>query len=204
VVATKTGALHEACEALVSQQAQLQRFADSVAEKLAHFQEVARATARLSSSGFLPTDDSFTVLLQRLDAAISFVREHPTFREADPHLAKLRQLLGRALALVRNHIVTSLKQVTASTSHGAPQRSIKQTESATDDVGQLFHIKFSALATRLRPLCQEIESRAANTECPLPPLWSLASLSGLSKWASGANTMRPPPPLWSLSGLWSL
>jgi hypothetical protein len=163
VVASKTGALHEACEALVSQQGQLQRFADSVASKLAHFHEVERATARLSSPGFVPTDESFTALLQRLDAAVAFIREHPTFRESDSHLAKLRQLLGRALALARNHIVNSLKQTataTAQATAGAPGKA----PTAIEDYSQLLHIKFSALATRIRPLCYEIEARASVPE----------------------------------------
>lgn len=163
VVASKTGALHEACEALVSQQGQLQRFADSVASKLAHFHEVERATARLSSPGFVPTDESFTALLQRLDAAVAFVREHPTFRESESHLAKLRQLLGRTLALARNHIVASLKQTataTAQATAGTPGKA----SAAVEDYSQLLHLKFSTLATRLRPLCHEIEARAAVAE----------------------------------------
>jgi hypothetical protein len=166
VVASKTGALHEACEALVSQQGQLQRFADSVASKLAHFHEVERATARLSSPGFVPTDESFTALLQRLDAAVAFVREHPTFRESESHLAKLRQLLGRTLALARNHIVASLKQTataTAQATAGTPGKA----SAAVEDYSQLLHLKFSTLATRLRPLCHEIEARAAVAECVL-------------------------------------
>lgn len=164
IVASKTGALHEACEALVQQQGQLQRFADSVAQKLAHFQEVERATARLSSPGFVPTDESFAALLQRLDNAVAFVRDHPTFRESSSHLAKLNQLLSRALTVARNHIVSCLKQVTSTTLSAMQQQGKARKKGEVLDYDQLLHIKFSTLATRLRSLCNEIESRASIAE----------------------------------------
>ena len=125
------------------------KFAEQVEEKLAYFNEVDDIQKLFTRPNLSVLDPNFIDALGRLDRSISFIMENPSYQESRLYLMKFQQLQTRGLTMVKSYIVASLRNT------GKNQ---------TEEFETRAYIKFRALADTLRPLCQEIESRAHRKE----------------------------------------
>lgn len=69
-VASKTKALHDACERLVAEKERLAEFSESVRAKLAFFDELEIISAQFHSASLAVESDKFVPILRRLDECI--------------------------------------------------------------------------------------------------------------------------------------
>lgn len=167
-VATKTKMLHDACERLVMEKERLIEFADALRTKLNYFDELENIATQFHAPTMTVGSGHFLPLLKRLDECISYVANNQQYADSSVYLVKFKQLQSRALAMVRTHVLTVLKnasvQVQAavkgnSTSGGSGRIAI--TEGAETSV---LYVRFKAAAGDLKTLLQEIESRSSRKE----------------------------------------
>eukprot|EP01137_Pigoraptor_chileana_P026174 Opistho-2@96741 len=167
-VSTKTGALHGACETLLAEQTRLVAVGEGIAQRLAYFNELEKASARLASASTVAVaSESVVPLIARLDECVAYTAANRQFKEAEVYLAKFTQCLGRALTLVKMNVVQTLKSGTQScleqmsahqkgavTSSGAP---------ATEVLFALLYGKFRAHAPRVKAVIGELEARGGRS-----------------------------------------
>ena len=70
-VASKTRALHDACERLVAEKDRLVEFSEGVRAKLAYFDELETISAQFHSASLAVESDKFVPILRRLDECIT-------------------------------------------------------------------------------------------------------------------------------------
>ena len=157
LVSKKTSELHDACEVLVNQQNQLLRLADVIDKKLTYFNELPKITQKLSTSTISVYDDNFKTLLAKLDDCIQFTSLNRDFMDSEVYLVKYKQLQSRALSLIKNEIISTIRNIT-----NQIQSEIKSKGTSTNDaanIEKLYYIKFRSVAQKLKPLSEEIEKR---------------------------------------------
>jgi hypothetical protein len=156
-VSQRTGALHQACEQLMEDQTKLVNLAENIGSKLTYFTELDRIGARLGSPTFCVTSDGFLPLLARLDECISFTEQNLHYKESQLYLTRFRQYLSRALALVKQHVVTTLRVTTSSVLPKPGAVSVLSENSYAH-----FYGKFRSSAPKIKTLMKEIELRTNN------------------------------------------
>ncbi|XP_012451198.1 conserved oligomeric Golgi complex subunit 3 [Gossypium raimondii] len=163
-VATKTKTLHDACDRLVMEKQKLIEFAEALRSKLKYFDELENVTSNFYSPNMNVGNANFLPLLKRLDECISYVENNPQYAESSVYLLKFRQLQSRALGLIRSHVLSVLKRAssqvqTAIQSSGGNKASLSEGVEAS-----VIYIRFKAAASELKPVLEEIESRASRKE----------------------------------------
>lgn len=158
----QTSAFQESCSSLVSQQARLQSLADSVATNLQPFTELEPITRVLARPGsdFVKTP-SFRDMLVKLDRCLEWMNDpaHAAFPDVETYAPKFRHCMTRALTLIRNYYVSSVREVAEEVVAKMKER--KMTENTPS---ALLYAKFRVNAPFMRDLIGEIESRCDHEE----------------------------------------
>jgi hypothetical protein len=170
-VGRKTSELHHLCQDLLADERQLQVFADDLREKLKNFDQLETISSKLNNPNLSVEDTHFLPLLARVDECIAFIEANPTFAEAAQYLLKFKQLQGRALTLIRDYILNLLRRTSpttaAATAITAPPASATTPTTTTSPAvaaPAAAPIRFETLVPKIKPLCHEIEERAATRE----------------------------------------
>lgn len=163
-VAIKTKTLHDACDRLLMEKRRLTEFAESLHSKLSYFDELENIATSFYSPNMNATHENFLPLLKRLDESISYVESNPQYAECSVYLVKFRQLQSRALAMIRSHIVSVLKNASSQV-----QVAIRSTVGGKSAVSEgveasAIYVRFKAAANELKPVMEEIESRKTRKE----------------------------------------
>ncbi|XP_042485003.1 conserved oligomeric Golgi complex subunit 3 [Macadamia integrifolia] len=163
-VATKTKTLHDACDRLLMEKQRLIEFAEALRSKLNYFDELENVATNFYSTNMNVGNGKFLPLLKRLDECISYVESNPQYAESGVYLVKFRQLQSRALGIIRSHILSILK--TASSQVQALIRGNSGSKTAVSEgvEASVIYVRFKAAAGELKPLLEEIESRASRKE----------------------------------------
>ncbi|KAG8491375.1 hypothetical protein CXB51_014576 [Gossypium anomalum] len=163
-VATKTKTLHDACDRLVMEKQKLIEFAEALRSKLKYFDELENVTSNFYSPNMNVGNANFLPLLKRLDECISYVENNPQYAESSVYLLKFRQLQSRALGMIRSHVLSVLKRASSQV-QAAIQSSGGNKASLSEGVeASVIYIRFKAAASELKPVLEEIESRASRKE----------------------------------------
>ncbi|GMJ07578.1 Conserved Oligomeric Golgi Complex 3 [Hibiscus trionum] len=163
-VATKTKTLHDACDRLVLEKQKLIGFAEALRSKLKYFDELENITSNFYSPNMNVGNENFLPLLKRLDECISYVESTPQYAESGVYLLKFRQLQSRALGMIRSHVLSVLKSASSQV-QAAIRGSGGNKASLSEGVeASVIYIRFKAAASELKPLLEEIESRASRKE----------------------------------------
>eukprot|EP00249_Psilotum_nudum_P016375 c25792_g1_i1 orf=138-2456(+) len=165
-VAVKTKTLHDACERLVMEKDRLVDFADALRSKLNYFDELENAVTQFYTPAMNVTSGHFLPLLKRLDECISYVGSNPQYADSGVYLLKFRQLQSRALGMVRTHVLSILKSASSQV-----QAAIKECVAVNGKPvlpeameTSVLYIRFKAAASEMKPLMEELESRASRKE----------------------------------------
>ncbi|PRQ47109.1 putative oligomeric Golgi complex, subunit 3 protein [Rosa chinensis] len=163
-VATKTKTLHDACDRLLIEKQRLIEFSEALRSKLNYFDELENIATNFYSPNMNVLNENFLPLLKRLDDCISYVESNPQYAESSVYLLKFRQLQSRALGMIRSHVLAILKgassQVQAAIgSSGGSKASVSEGVEAS-----VIYVRFKAAASELKPVLEEIESRASRKE----------------------------------------
>ncbi|PPS06291.1 hypothetical protein GOBAR_AA14356 [Gossypium barbadense] len=163
-VATKTKTLHDACDRLVMEKQKLIEFAEALRSKLKYFDELENVTSNFYFQNMNVGNANFLPLLKRLDECISYVENNPQYAESSVYLLKFRQLQSRALGMIRSHVLSVLKRASSQV-QAAIQSSGGNKASLSEGVeASVIYIRFKAAASELKPVLEEIESRASRKE----------------------------------------
>uniref|UniRef100_A0A3Q3JLG7 Conserved oligomeric Golgi complex subunit 3 n=1 Tax=Monopterus albus TaxID=43700 RepID=A0A3Q3JLG7_MONAL len=112
-VSNKTGTLHEACEQLLKEQAELVDLAESIQQKLSYFNELENINTKLNSPTLSVNSEGFIPMLSKLDDCIEYVSSHPNFKDYPVYLAKFKQCLSKAMHFMKIHIVNTMQNLTS-------------------------------------------------------------------------------------------
>ncbi|KAG8471879.1 hypothetical protein CXB51_036401 [Gossypium anomalum] len=180
-VETKTKTLHDACNRLVMEKQRLIEFAEALRSKLKYFDELENVSSsgiyglsnftssiQITSNFYSPNmnvgNANFLPLLKRLDECILYVENNPQYAESSVYLLKFRQLQSRALGMIRSHVVSVLKSASSQV-QAAIWSSGGSKESFSEGVeASIIYVRFKAAASELKPILEEIESKASRKE----------------------------------------
>eukprot|EP00842_Homolaphlyctis_polyrhiza_P003665 jgi/Hompol1/429/HPOL_000146-RA len=158
-VESKTKGLQQACESLLDEQAHLIVVAEELASKLAYFNELEPITKMLSASGeAIVTDDKFGPMLQKLDQCLSFVMEHPQYKDTELYRVRYRQCMTRSMTLIKMHFADQIRALQVDIRDKLAARQTHEPLQANMQL-TFFYVKFRTLASRVKHLLGEIEYR---------------------------------------------
>ncbi|XP_050363427.1 conserved oligomeric Golgi complex subunit 3 [Argentina anserina] len=163
-VATKTKTLHDACDRLLIEKQRLIEFSEALRSKLNYFDELENISTNFYSPNMNVLNENFLPLLKRLDDCIAYVESNPQYAESSVYLLKFRQLQSRALGMIRAHVLAILKSASSQVqaaigSSGGSRASVSEGVEAS-----VIYVRFKAAASELKPVLEEIESRASRKE----------------------------------------
>ncbi|KAI1082405.1 Sec34-like family protein [Whalleya microplaca] len=128
-VDTRTSLFKAQCDDLLSEERRLQKLADEVGTDLHYYEYLDGVTRRLNAPGAsrLVHHEDFGEILINLDACITFMVQHPDYRDAESYLARYQSLLTKALHLLEVGFTNHLNRISAEVSK---QIAATQSESA--------------------------------------------------------------------------
>lgn len=144
---------------ILEEQRQNDRLATDLAENLKYYEPLERINRRMNAPGagnFVRTQD-FRDMLLTLDECIDYMQTHPKQKEAESYRARYKQLLTRALTLVRNTFMNGARDVTDEVS----KRMTDKQNTVNDALlSSLLYAKFRVDAPLMKDLGLEIQKRA--------------------------------------------
>ncbi|ETN40170.1 uncharacterized protein HMPREF1541_04446 [Cyphellophora europaea CBS 101466] len=131
--------------------------AEAIAENLRYYEPLERITRRLNApgAGSLARSKDFSEMLKTLDECIDYMQTHTEHKEAESYRSRYRLLLTRALTLVRNAFMSSVRETTTEV---AGRIAAKQLNDTTQSA--LLYAKFRVGAEEMKELGLEIQKRA--------------------------------------------
>ncbi|KAI5842501.1 Sec34-like family-domain-containing protein [Morchella snyderi] len=164
-VHAQTSTFQETCSSLLSHQFHLEKLLYSISTALHPFTELEPVTRLLARPGsdFVKTP-AFREMLVRLDDCISWMDDpaHKSFHDVETYAPKFRQCMTRALTLIRNYFVSSIREVSNEVTGRIKERQMNDTTQSA-----LLYAKFRVNAPLLRELVGEIEKRCDHEEYKL-------------------------------------
>jgi hypothetical protein len=106
-----TSSLHQQCEQLVQEREQLGRMASGIEVRLNYFADFDNVVDKIITE---VDAQPYAETLEKLDQSILFLSANMDYKESKSYLAKFKQIQARALANLRDIIVTKFRTVTAS------------------------------------------------------------------------------------------
>lgn len=161
-VHAQTSTFQSRSAALLAHQSHLTSLLTSITAALHPFSELEPITRLLARPGsdFVKTP-AFREMLLRLDSCLDWMNDpaHRTFHDVETYAPKFRQCMTRALTLVRNYFVGSLREVANEVTGRIKERQMNDTTQSA-----LLYAKFRVNAPVLRDLVGEIEKRCGHEE----------------------------------------
>ncbi|KAK7937676.1 uncharacterized protein PG986_014544 [Apiospora aurea] len=114
-VETQTSSFQAQCDDLLSEERRLQKLADEVGTDLHYYAYLDGVTRRLNAPGAsrLVDHQNFAEILTNTDACITFMAQHPTYRDAESYLARYQSSLTKALHLLESGFTNHLEKISS-------------------------------------------------------------------------------------------
>jgi conserved oligomeric Golgi complex subunit 3 len=154
---SQTKAFQKQTSNVLEEQKRNETNAIALAENLQYYEPLERITRRLNApgAGSLARSKDFSDMLVTLDECIDYMQTHPSHKEAETYRSRYRLLLTRALTLVRNAFMSSVRETTTEV---AGRTAAKQLNDTTQSA--LLYAKFRVGASDMKELGLEIQKRA--------------------------------------------
>ncbi|KAK5089544.1 Golgi transport complex subunit 3 [Exophiala xenobiotica] len=155
----QTSAFQAKSASILEEQRQNDRLATDLAENLKYYEPLERITRRMNAPGagnFVRTQD-FRDMLLTLDECIDYMQTHPKQKEAELYRSRYKQLLTRALTLVRNTFMAGARDVTDEVGRRITDKQANVNETL---LSSLLYAKFRVDAPLMKDLGLEIQKRA--------------------------------------------
>lgn len=155
----QTAAFQQQSATILNEQRQNERLATDLAENLKYYEPLERITRRMNAPGagnFVRTQD-FRDMLLTLDECIDYMQTHPEQKEAELYRSRYKQLLTRALTLVRNTFISGARDITDEV---AKRINDKQTNVNDTLLSSMLYAKFRVDAPLMKDLGLEVQKRA--------------------------------------------
>ncbi|KAI9637525.1 Sec34-like family-domain-containing protein [Dioszegia hungarica] len=165
-VEERSESLRGACEDLLEEQTHLLTHTSQLSHRLTFFTFLETAQRILNNpSPTLVLSEDFLPMLKRLDECIGYLSEHRDFKDAELYLIRYQQCMTRSMTLIKIYFVSSVRSTGQEVGKKLYDKSLSETATQA-----LLFPKFSSLASSLRPLIHELETRASRSNDELAPL----------------------------------
>ncbi|KAI9891608.1 MAG: Golgi transport complex subunit 3 [Vezdaea aestivalis] len=156
-VETQTTAFRARCEGLLTDQKRISKISKDLEDNLQFYSYLEPISRRLNApnAGNTVRSREFSEMLATLDHCLRYVHSHSGHNEAESYRSRYRLLMTRALTLIRNHFVSSLRDVTGDVQKRIADRQLNDTTMST-----LLYAKFRVGAPELKTIGKEIQKRA--------------------------------------------
>lgn len=154
---TQTAVFQTQSTEILAEQRHNERLAADVAENLKYYEPLERISRRMNAPGagsFVRQQD-FRDMLLTLDECLDYMQTHSEQKEAEAYRARYKQILTRALTLVRNTFIAGVKDVTNEVGKKIYGKSASDTILNT-----MLYARFRVDAPAMRDLGLEIQKRA--------------------------------------------
>lgn len=155
----QTAAFQKQSANVLEEQRRNEKLADDLAENLKYYEPLERITRRMNAPGagnFVRTRD-FRDMLLTLDECIDYIQTHTQQKEAETYRARYKQLLTRALTLVRNTFMAGAKDVTDDVAKRINDKQLNVNDTL---LSSLLYAKFRVDAPLMKDLGLEVQKRA--------------------------------------------
>ncbi|KAI9586369.1 conserved oligomeric Golgi complex subunit 3 [Glossina fuscipes] len=160
-VSQKTEALNTASEQLLGEQQKLQALGEEIQHRLHYFNQVELINHRLFSPTLSVASGSFQECLTKIDQCLTYIKEHPSFKESSTFIIKYKQCLNKAISLMRNYVTQVMAQATEATLH--PKQplvsAVEAANTSPDATFALYYGKYQTSAAKIKRISQMVESR---------------------------------------------
>uniref|UniRef100_A0A1A9V877 Conserved oligomeric Golgi complex subunit 3 n=1 Tax=Glossina austeni TaxID=7395 RepID=A0A1A9V877_GLOAU len=160
-VSQKTEALNTASEQLLGEQQKLQALGEEIQHRLHYFNQVELINHRLFSPTLSVASGSFQECLTKIDQCLTYIKEHPSFKESSTFIIKYKQCLNKAISLMRNYVTQIMAQATEATLH--PKQplvsAVEAANTSPDATFALYYGKYQTSAAKIKRISQLVESR---------------------------------------------
>lgn len=181
-VVKKTSELYKACEDPLKEEKHLKSYLDQLHERLIHFDALESVYHKFNNPSLSLEDEIFLPLVMKLDEGIEFLSKNQVNSDPQNYYLKFKQMQSRALMLMRNYIIKSIKEtLNKETLSVSMIESLKKTsfdenliqndsvneKVANNEIDNLIisnNIQLKLIAPKLRPLCIEVEKKATKRE----------------------------------------
>ncbi|XP_005180335.2 conserved oligomeric Golgi complex subunit 3 [Musca domestica] len=161
-VSDKTDALNTASEKLIEEQEKLQKLGEDIHKRLHYFSQVELLNQRLHSPTLSVASESFRECLNKIDDCLTYLKEHPKFKDSHAYTIKYKHCLAKAVTLIKNYFNTVMSQATEATlrpRNTTPNSSGDIAPTSPDAAFALYYGKYQTSAAKVKRVSQMIESR---------------------------------------------
>uniref|UniRef100_A0A8L8Q650 Conserved oligomeric Golgi complex subunit 3 n=1 Tax=Heligmosomoides polygyrus TaxID=6339 RepID=A0A8L8Q650_HELPZ len=166
-VTARTSSLHDACDRALAYQTALAAGAEQIRTNLHFFKQADVIMKKLNNTTkILVTGQMFTGILATIDECLTFLRQHPEYKESAAYLVKYEQCLSRAMTWIRIGVMADIE---ASVNDVRDRQSQLQVDyaklgrgGADDDTFALLYGVFATRANSVKSALSVAEQRFAN------------------------------------------
>ncbi|GLV44452.1 Component of oligomeric golgi complex 3 [Carabus blaptoides fortunei] len=162
-VIAKTNSLNEISEQLLIDQMNLQKSSDEISKKLQYFTSLTQLSQMLSMPALSVSSSSFFEMLEKIDSCMEYMTANSNYKESYTHLIKYKQHLYTVIHLIKNYVqqvFTTASEQALVSANSKQLESPVQSAVTTDVAFSLYYGKFQSIATKVRPVVEQIEKRA--------------------------------------------
>ncbi|KAK6017378.1 Sec34-like family protein [Ostertagia ostertagi] len=165
-VTARTSSLHDACDRALAYQTALAAGAEQIRTNLHFFKQADIIMKKLNNTTKISvTGQMFTGILATIDECLTFLRQHPEYKESAAYIVKYEQCLSRAMTWIRVGVMADIE---ASVNDVRDRQSQLQVDyaklgrgGADDDTFALLYGVFATRANSVKAALSVAEQRFA-------------------------------------------
>ncbi|KAK5980416.1 Conserved oligomeric Golgi complex subunit 3, partial [Trichostrongylus colubriformis] len=165
-VTARTSSLHDACDRALAYQTALAAGAEQIRTNLHFFKQADVIMKKLNNTTKISvTGQMFTGILATIDECLTFLRQHPEYKESAAYIVKYEQCLSRAMTWIRVGVMADIE---ASVNDVRDRQSQLQVDyaklgrgGADDDTFALLYGVFATRANSVKAALSVAEQRFA-------------------------------------------
>ncbi|XGW25009.1 hypothetical protein V3C99_006443 [Haemonchus contortus] len=165
-VTARTSSLHDACDRALAYQTALAAGAEQIRTNLHFFKQADVIMKKLNNTTKISvTGQMFTGILATIDECLTFLRQHPEYKESAAYIVKYEQCLSRAMTWIRVGVMADIE---ASVNDVRDRQSQLQVDyaklgrgGADDDTFALLYGVFATRASSVKAALSVAEQRFA-------------------------------------------
>ncbi|KHJ89964.1 Sec34-like family protein, partial [Oesophagostomum dentatum] len=109
-VTARTSSLHDACDRALAYQTALAAGAEQIRTNLHFFKQADIIMKKLNNTTKISvTGQMFTGILATIDECLTFLRQHPEYKESAAYIVKYEQCLSRAMTWIRVGVMADIE-----------------------------------------------------------------------------------------------
>ncbi|CAI4221805.1 unnamed protein product [Auanema sp. JU1783] len=163
-VTARTSSLHDACDRALAQQTALAAGSEQIKTNLYFFKQADIIMKKLNNTSKLSvTGQTFTAMLATIDECITFLKQHPEYKESAVYIGKYEQCLSRAMTSIRMGVLSDIEVSVTDVREKQAQLQVDYEKlgkgRADDDTFALLYGVFASKASSVKTALSVAEQR---------------------------------------------